>query len=264
MKKKKKSLIWKITSPSNSNSNSYLVGTMHVRDAKAFVRLEDMYQCIDATQVFATEFNLEEANHELTANRLDLKEGESLENLLGEKKYQKIKKIIRKGFGLDISFFNQSIPFLLINILTEKILSDDMQSSLDATLWEYAKQQEKTTIGIETLGEQMEILEHIPLSYQIKQLKDLAKNIAKFKKQIIKTTELYQEEDIQKLYKKVNKSLGSLKKLMLVDRNILMAERLSKIVEETSICFAVGAGHLSGKKGLIKLLKNKGYQLKPI
>lgn len=262
MKKKKNSLIWKVEKKDLSHV-SYLLGTMHVKDSKAFVRMEDMKNCIEACDIFATEFNLEEADATLTANAMDLPEGETLEQLLGAKKFAKMRKIIAKSFGVDLIFFNKNLPIIVGNILTEKILSEDQQSSLDETLWNYAKEKERVMIGIETFAEQMEILGLIPIDYQLKQLKEIAKNTKSFKKQITQTANAFESENLQQLYKAVKKSAGGIKKLMLYDRNEKMTERFVKIAEEQSLCFAVGAGHLPGEKGLIKLLKNQGFKVKP-
>jgi uncharacterized protein YbaP (TraB family) len=263
MKKKKHSLIWKLEMEGCPHV-SYLLGTMHVKDAKAFVRMKDMKTCIDECKVFATEFNLEEADASLTADGLNLPNGETLESLLGTKKYTKIRKIVGKAFGVDLDFFNTHIPIMVANVLTESILSEDMQSSLDESLWTYAKEQEKVMMGIETFAEQMDILAKIPMDYQLKQLKEIAKSPKAFKKQIDKVATWFEDENIQQLYKSVRKSAGKIKKIMLYDRNINMVERVSQISQEQSLCFAVGAGHLWGERGLISLLKEGGFKVKPV
>lgn len=261
-KKSKNSIIWKIEG--SNIQTSHLFGTMHVKDAKAFRRLDEMYHLIDESATFATEFNLEEADHNLTAKGMDLPDGQTLEIILGEKKYKKMSKSIKKAFGLHLDFFKTSKPLLVTNVITGKILSDDMQSSLDESLWNYAKENGKITLGVETFQEQMDILENIPLDYQIKQLKEMAKNVSKFRKQILFIAHLFEEEKIAQLYKNVKKSTGSLRKLMLFDRNVKMANRIGKIALENSIFAAVGAGHLGGSKGVLRLLKKDGFKVKAL
>jgi uncharacterized protein YbaP (TraB family) len=139
-----------------------------------------------------------------------------------------------------------------------------MQTPLDYTLWTYAKEQGKITVGVETFQEQMDILAHIPLDNQIKQLKEIAKQPAAFRRQIMKAAELYEQEDIRQLYKLVKKSSGELRKLMIYDRNVIMAKRIARMVAENTGCFAVGAGHLAGQNGIIKLLKAEGFKMKPL
>jgi uncharacterized protein YbaP (TraB family) len=51
---------------------------------------------------------------------------------------------------------------------------------------------------------------------------------------------------------------------MLNDRNILWIPKLDNLMHQQSCFVAVGALHLTGKAGLIKLLKEKGYTVEPI
>ncbi len=260
---KKNSLIWKINHKEN-NHESFLLGTMHVKDARAFTRWDDMLHCIDNTQIFATEFNLEEAELQAGVNSMDLPPNLTLSKLLGEKKYKKIKKIIYKSFQIDISFFNNSLPILVQNILTEKVLFEDQQQALDHALSAYAKQNNKVMLGVETFQDQLDILSKIPINYQLKQLKDTVKNISNFRAEIKYLADLYQEENIRKLYKSTKKSAGKLRNLMLYDRNFKMADKMGDLMLENSCTFAVGAAHLWGEKGIIKLIKDKGFRIKPL
>ena len=75
---------------------------------------------------------------------------------------------------------------------------------------------------------------------------------------------LYQKANIKKLYKKVKKSSKGMRQLMIYNRNQNMADRLADFAAQHAICAAVGAGHLSGKRGVLNLLKQKGFELKPI
>ncbi len=263
MKKNKKTLLWSIEDQ-QSKVVSYVFGTMHIMDMKAFVFQDMVKEKMDACQVFATELNFEQI--ELIAGEQDmsLPEDQTLQDILSEKSYKKVKKAFEKITGMDIAFFNKKLPIMINNIMSESILSKDMPHSLDKSLWLYATQQEKITMGIETYAEQLEILAKIPLEYQVKSLLGSCKNISKFRKSILKTTALYEQGDIQKLYKYSKKSLKGIKKVMLYDRNNIMAERIAKIASEQSIFAAIGAGHLGGEKGVLKLLKQIGFKVKPV
>jgi uncharacterized protein YbaP (TraB family) len=48
---------------------------------------------------------------------------------------------------------------------------------------------------------------------------------------------------------------------LLADRNATMADRAAPFLEKGGAFIAVGALHLSGKGGLIELLRGKGYQV---
>ena len=51
---------------------------------------------------------------------------------------------------------------------------------------------------------------------------------------------------------------------MLEVRNANWLKAMPQLMEKESVFFAVGSAHLEGEKGLINLLKQKGYSVKPM
>ena len=43
-----------------------------------------------------------------------------------------------------------------------------------------------------------------------------------------------------------------------------MADKIAEIISEKSLFAAIGAGHLGGKKGVLYLLKKKGFELRAV
>lgn len=263
MKKKKQSLLWKITHPETKKA-SYVFGTMHVRDERAFRYKEKVEQKIMDCDVYASEVNLDEMNHAMLMAAMQLPEGQSLSTLLSRKVYQRLNKLFLKWLGMGLTPFDFHQPLFVTNILTESLLSADMPESLDLTLWEFARANEKITLGIESFAEQLEILNSISLKYQIKSLVWMTKNFKSYRRQLFKMTDLYEKGDIQQLYRSTRKQAKGMRKLMLFDRNELMADRIAKIAQEQSLFVSIGAGHLSGKQGVLRLLKQHGFRVKPI
>jgi TraB/PrgY/gumN family len=76
---------------------------------------------------------------------------------------------------------------------------------------------------------------------------------------------LYTDQDIDKfddLFS--NPQLKETKYLLLVHRNIKMAQRMDSMAHIRNSFFAVGAAHLPGEDGLIKLLQAKGFSVTPV
>ena len=263
MKKNKNSLLWRIRKE-GLPGDSYLFGTMHVRDERAFVFEEAANEKILECDAFAIEVNIEEANFNLSGESLNLPEGTTLRTLLHPKKYKKVEKLLMKLTGMELSQFDNSLPILVSNFLTDVILSKDRMVSLDHSLWSFAKEHGKITLGIETLEEQVQIMFKIPIDYQVRALLGVAKDFKKYRKEVLSLAKLYGQADVQKIFKKAKKTSGGLRKLMLYNRNVIMADRISRLIEEQTIVCAVGAAHLGGKKGVIRLLKQKGFELKPV
>ena len=265
MKKNKNSLIWQITPPNTEGAKnvSYILGTMHVRDARAFQFEHLFYEKIRNCEVFATEFNLDDMQSQ-TDFTLSLRDGLQLSDLIKPKTYDKISRIVEQKIGVPLAHFNAMKPIIVTNMLTESVLSSDRLMSLDETLWRFAAENGRILRGIETFEEQVTILNKMSLEEQVKGLKDLASNFSKFRRQLMGMARLYEQADIQKLYKAAKKTVKGSRHLLLYDRNEIMANRIADMAKEMTLCAAIGAGHLAGQKGVLRLLKNLGFQVKPV
>ncbi|HRF42047.1 MAG TPA: TraB/GumN family protein, partial [Saprospiraceae bacterium] len=156
------------------------------------------------------------------------------------------------------------LPFALSNMIDSGLLSAQQNMPLDEYLWQYAKQAGKTMYGIETLEDQLGVLGSIDLAHQAHGLLQLARNLPGHRKQLNRLADLYVQGNVSQLYRASRKSLGKYRKTMLFDRNHKMALRFDEIAKTTTLLAAVGAAHLWGGYGLIRLLKAKGWKCKPV
>ncbi|MCB0563352.1 MAG: TraB/GumN family protein [Phaeodactylibacter sp.] len=262
MKDKKRTLLWEIRRDS-SPGPSYIFGTMHVQDQRAFTFREQAYEKIAECDLMALEFDLGEAPVGMDPALVRLPDGMTLTQLIPEKKFQKIRRIFRKVAGLDLINLQHFSPMLVSNIINERILSQDMPVSLDEHLWKYAKNLGKPIVGIESYHEQLAILQQIPLEYQVQALVAMGQHISRHRRQLLRMTEIYQEGDIAKLYRSARRSASGLRQLLLYRRNRIMADRIAELAAEHRIFCAIGAGHLAGGKGVLRYLKQKGWRVRP-
>jgi len=241
---------------------SYLFGTMHLQNEAAFTYKDIVQEKINECSAFATEFKLDDADQELMTKYMNLPKGLLLENLLSPKKFARIDAFLQSKLNLPLIAFNQSKPLVISNLITASIFQNDMDLALDVYLYQYAKMQGKTLLGIETFDEQMEVLQKIPLDTQVKSLKKLIENFDEHRIEMNDLANLYIKGDTKQLYKITKKSTKGFRKVMLYDRNRIMAERIVKLIENESTCLAIGAAHLEGQKGVLKLLKKANVKVK--
>lgn len=263
MKKSKQTLLWQLTGDVLPAA-SYIFGTMHVRNSSVIGQLEHIYKTIDSCEAFATEFDLQEAALYMTPQDMLLPDGQRLLDFMEEKKYQKLRKILHQASGLNLDDFQQYKPIFIINMLTEKILTADMQVSLDEYLWQYARQAGKKITGIETYAEQRQILQRIPIEEQVQALKKAGQNIATFRKQLFQLTNVYATGNIQRIFLLSKRQSGKWRKALLYRRNVNMAERIYELAQEHTLFAAIGAGHLGGQQGVLRLLKQQQLTIKPV
>jgi uncharacterized protein len=268
-KMKKNTLVWQIKPPKTGQNTegpqkaSYIIGTMHVRDASAFKFEKIFKKKILKCQAFATEFNLDEAQNDNGFSFL-MPYNLRLIELVEPQITEKISRVVEKRLGVPLTHFNSMKPIVVTNMLTESILSNDRMQSLDETLWRFAAENGRILRGIETFAEQVEILNNMSISEQLDGLKEVTNNFSKFRRQLLGMTKFYEKADIQKLYKAAKKTTKGNRDLLLFDRNEVMAQRIAALSSEMTLCAAIGAGHLAGKKGVLRLLKNKGFTVKPV
>lgn len=259
---KKPSLLWSLHRE-DFPGTSYLFGTMHVHDRKAFGLIGQVESVLRNCEALATEYDLDDSETFDVTWLEDLSKGKSVQEVLSEKTRMKLRRILYKTLGIHLDAFNNVHPFVLVNTISSLILSKDMPLSLDEYLWQTAKVLEKQTIGIETLQEQLEIVGKIPIEAHVKSLAQIAVNFPRYRHQTLKMASWYASGNLSQLHRASVKGQGSLKRLLLYDRNVIMADRIEAMAATQTTLFAVGAAHLTGKYGLLKLIKTKGLKLKP-
>jgi len=102
------------------------------------------------------------------------------------------------------------------------------------------------------------------MKYQLDGLRAIGKNISKFRRKLFEVGVKYENEELTTLYKSTKKGSGGLSKILLFERNDLMADKFFKLSEKQPVFAAVGAAHLPGKMGILTNLKRRGYKVRPI
>jgi uncharacterized protein YbaP (TraB family) len=255
------SLLWKI-SGENTTTTSYLYGTIHIKDKRVLEFSDSVLTAFEKCDAFAIEVDLNPENLVLLSQRMILPDEQTLMDLFTEEEYQLIKTVVENIVGVDISLFNKLKPIALLSLVMNFQFANDVDVSVDEYFYRKATEENKKVIGIETIEEQLEILDSIPNDYII----DYFKNIDSAQEDMETIIKLYQSADLNKMLKMMqkDKSMVMIRKNLLTDRNKKMTERIQPIINEQSTFIAIGAGHLPGNEGIINLLSNAGYIIKPV
>lgn len=260
------SLLWKVEC-TNCPGPSYLYGTMHVKDSRAFQFSDSLIPAIENCNLFALEVSMDSINPFSFLSVVMLPTGKTLKNYYSKKKYRIIEKKFYEKTGMRLTMFSKMKPFFLQNMLNEKVLQSNEKEFLDLHLYQLAKERNKKMVGLENIQDQINALNSIPLKEQAKSFYiALTKENPKDEKLMQEMIEKYAKGDLEGLFEIIKKSEYKeyfLKKL-LDDRNITMANRFAEYAKENTVFAAIGAGHLPGNKGVIQLLKNKGFTVTPV
>lgn len=151
--------------------------------------------------------------------------------------------------------------------------------SVDDCLYHYALQKNIKVSGLETYEESARTLVEATRdsAEYLKSLKDQAadlydvivqmEKVAQMEKvsASISSYEMYLSGDLEKLYTKNLSFIPNevYKQKMGAERNNRWLRKIEDILKDRTCLIAVGAMHLPGDKGLIALLRDKGYNVQP-
>ncbi len=262
-KRKNNSLLWKIKNKEN-DIYSYIYGTIHLRDKKVYFLIDEIKKYIENSDFFMAEYDLDDNRQDDIVSAMQMPQGKHLRNYFTDKKFIKAQKIIQKSFGVDIDKLGFLKPIALENMFTEMSFNSDFSLPLDFELWNYAKSSGKSLHGAESTESQIKILKKLSLKQQIKSFKQIIRNVGKYRNKLNRITKYYVNQDITMLYKLSVKSLGKTKNILVYKRNEKICEKIIEIDKKGSVFAAIGAGHLWGEKGILRILKSNGYEVKPV
>jgi uncharacterized protein len=270
---KEKALLWKI-SANGLKKPSYLFGTIHVIPKNEFDLNELTKNALKNTQRIAFEIDMKEMTNLRTQINLMSKAfmagGKTLRDLLSPEDYAFVRtKMDSKG--LPITMMERMKPMFL-----STMFGTDEESSLTATanmtsvemeLYKLAKKQKKESAGLETASYQMAIFDSIPYSAQAKMLVEGLKSTEGGDDEFAKMIELYQSKNIQEMQSSIVSEDSGMKEyedLLLNKRNSNWVAPMSRMMRDKPTFFAVGAGHLGGKSGVIALLRKQGFRVEAV
>lgn len=267
-----KSLLWRI-SGKGMQRPSYLYGTFHIRAKKVFEFPDSLYAAIDNTDVFALELNLDSLNNGLTAYIQEHLEDEQekeapqkqpkLKDLLTKEERKELRELIAENLDVDPDELTpQQIYLMKDKFIKQTVRADDMPTFMDAFLYSIARDKGKIIGGLEQYADQVKLLDNPALlTVDPKKLLEVFRKGEKAEDQMM---ELYLNKNLQKIGEFSSMYNPEGEDALITSRNKVMLRSMDSIMQRHSLFAAVGAMHLPGSKGLITLLREKGYTVQPV
>ncbi len=258
------SMLWKI-SGKGLEKPSFLYGTIHIQDKRVFAYGKEVSEAFEQSEVYAMEIVLDEISKEDMEPVIYMKK-KNLKDLYTQEEYDLIDEYCQKKMGVDLSFLGKMKPFFLSSQLMQIDMPKDMDRPLDADFLKKARQLGKKIVGIEKLKDQMAAIDQISIKEQaellLKGVQDSVNNMEVFEN-LVKAYLHFDFESIQTLLSDTTLP-EKFQEALLIKRNKKMARHIAKIAKKNSSFNAIGAAHLWGEKGVIELLRKKGYTVEPI
>lgn len=261
---------------------SHLFGTMHVSDA----RITKLSATADAALKASSQLVLEVGDlstgalaSAMAASGADLvyADGRSLADQLTAEEFAKVKSVVSAA-GMPGEFAGMLKPWLVSTLLSvsdcERRAVAAGAKVLDMQLADRAKAAGIPVAGLESVNEQLAALSGIPEDQQLQMLR-VSLNYADRTDDMMETmVQMYLRRDMGAampfqlaLARQMNipeSAFDGFQTILLVDRNKRMAETAAPILAKGGAFVAVGALHLPGETGLVKLLRAAGYTVTPV
>jgi len=265
--KDENTLFWEV-SGKGLKEPSYIYGTFHMMCPEDIVFSDAVKKALKYTKELYLELPLDDAAGMLKAlDKMMMKDGKQLKDFYTTEEYDRVKKFFKDSLNTSIGMMERMIPALAGALVYPKLLGCNISGGTETGLSKIVKEQKKPVKGLETFEFQLSIFNSIPYTEQAKELLKNVDNFTKSKQQADSLVKAYKSQMITEMEKGFsNAEFGMAENLeiMLYKRNENWAVQLPPLMKEHSLFIAVGTGHLVGKRGLINLLREAGYTVKPL
>ncbi|MFZ4058585.1 MAG: TraB/GumN family protein, partial [Ferruginibacter sp.] len=262
------SLLWEITG-NGLKKPSYLFGTMHVSNKMAFHLSDSFYAALKSVDAVALELNPELWQRQMV--QLELHKAQYAEYTAAfETEYFDENSFRIKKYDEVLKTALHTEPTAVNSLLYRSYKnSEDFEEDtfLDLYIFQTGRKLGKRASGVENYYETEQII-----------LEAYAEMAKEKKLQADNETPDYPEDYEQKLQEAyrngnldvfdsldiVTERSKAFREKFLYKRNEIQANSIDTIVQKSALFVGVGASHLPGERGVIELLRKKGYQLRPI
>jgi len=245
---------------------SYIFGTIHIICESDFHLGENVQQKLASSRKLVLEIDLDDPDMmQVVFANINNPSGEKITDFLDENQFEATREFILENAAIDIAMMKAMRPFMLLSMLYPKMLECETKA-YEIELMHIAKENEMPVLGLESIEDQLSVFEKIPLNEQYKNLYDYVSDFEKGRKEFRELMATYASKDIEKMVEMVGESpeYKNYQDIMLDNRNMNWIAPMKAMMVEGNTFFAVGAGHLGGEKGVLNLLREEGFSVKPI
>jgi uncharacterized protein YbaP (TraB family) len=253
-----------------------ILGTLHISDTRVSIPHPLVARALSGAAELVAELAFDPAAQMGVRAAGQLPRNRPLETVLGPALTKRVTALL-KHFGRDLDAWQRTKPWLLEHHLGELLAPKATRdtSFLDARLQRMAKERGIAVVGLETAEEQTRILDDYPLKVQVAFLEETVSLVEADLRDGTNAVEdmiqAWRSGDAERLLEEVRRyydfDLERDRRLFeqIHDaRNERMLTRLAAHVARAPDrlrLVAVGAAHLPGTRGMLRLLEDQGYAL---
>lgn len=279
-------LLWKI-SGNGLQKPSFIIGTYHLAPVSFVDSIPGLKDAMDASEQVYGEIVMADImkpeNLTKMQSAMVLPEGQTLDKLFTADEMTRINALMKDILGVDMTNpmvaqqLGRLTPQSLATQLTvlmylKKHPGFDQTKSFDGYFQTEASAKGKNAGGLETVDFQIDVLYKGKTMERQKQiLLCLADNKDTYEKQSEDIVKAFFSQDLkaigEAMDRKMNNSCDDTpeeRDKLIDNRNAEWIKKMPEIMKQKPTLFAVGAGHLTGDRGMLELLKKAGYTVESV
>jgi uncharacterized protein YbaP (TraB family) len=247
----------------------YLLGTIHSEDPRVVDFAADFIPRLKENQVFAMELVPDARTLTRLQRYMSLPPDTTLESVVGAKRYAAAAAALARYKVAPEAIEHLKPWAVMMTLSTPPPVTGFF---MDMSLSLRAEGMGLKVVGLETLDEQLSFLDEMPLDMQLSLLDQAIADTDQVDAMHEKMVKAYLENDLQQLQALSNREFNSagacagnyFERLGINARNHRMLQALLPLLAKQRVFVAVGALHLPGKEGLLTLLRQAGFDLRPL
>lgn len=262
-----KALLWELNKP--GHKKSFLLGTMHTDEKEIMQSHRFIDESLAQVDTYVMEVVITDAIRQRAQRSMFIGPGEpQLNTMLDKLSWERlVDKMQKRGLSEEQAvFFKPWAAFTILNVPEQ-----DSSEVMDTALQKQSRTKGLQVKGLERISDQIGTLDKLPRDVQLKLLKDYlyfdqADGIFARMKQY------YLQRDLDGLLALNDEYMQFTDKQsaelfldrLIYQRNKRMEQGINKLTKDNACFIAVGALHLPGPQGLLQLLREEGFTLRPI
>jgi len=267
-----KSFLWKVKSEENT---VYILGSLHMMKQEDYPLNKNIEDAFSKSEVLAVEANINDITQldiKTLLERAFYPDGETLEDHVSQETYETIKKETER-LGLPLMLVNRQKPwFLALSLTSMELLKLGFNPNYGIDMHFLSQVSgKKEIIELESLDYQFNLLSNLSDDEQESFLRYTLRDLHILKQESQALTNAWKSGDTKTVESIIEKSISGDREMLTVyeelidERNRNMVLKIEEFLKDDKTHFViVGAGHLVGKKGIINLLKEKGFTVEQL
>ena len=267
-------LVWKI-SGNGIKKPSYILGTHHGCPFTYCDSIPGLMKAFDKVDNIIGEINMIEFA-EMSPERMQKMQAmmmmpadTSLLSLFNEEETVKVNDWLKNQMGASLEMLSVMKPMTIMVTVQNKVMMEVIpeiatMTTIDKYMQTLGQQKGKTISELETADYQMELLYGNSLEEQADALLEMIDH-GDSKGLMQQLTDAYKSQNLDTLWKIFQEQMTDYEYDAIVKvRNLNWEKQMKDLLPKQTTLFVVGAGHLPGEYGMINLLSEAGYKVKPV